>query len=62
MCEEHDWYFEDDDICPVCQGIELEHSRVLRVIETAYSDKNFANHGSLEWTSDIIKLIKGEQK
>lgn len=43
-------------------GIRQEQERIIKLIDDTYSNPKTEEWGSFEWTSDIIDLIKGEQK
>lgn len=32
-CVVHDWWLEDGELCPVCEGILLERERVVGLLE-----------------------------
>lgn len=32
-CEKHDWWLEEDEICPVCDGIALERERIIKLLD-----------------------------
>lgn len=53
-CEEHRVYFAAGDQCPVCEGVELERERIIKVVENL-TDIN-GDHKFF-----IIQAIKGKK-
>jgi hypothetical protein len=43
-------------------GVIHEQQRIVKLIEDTYSDAKYQELGSIEFTGDIVALIKGEQK
>ena len=43
-------------------GIADEQKRIIKIIKDTYEAEEFFELGSFVWTTDIIELIKGEQK
>lgn len=61
-CAEHDWWFEVGDTCPVCEGINAEQARIIKLLEEMPDDYwtrlgGFANKVD---RAELIELIKGE--
>jgi hypothetical protein len=43
-------------------GVIHEQQRIVKLIEETYADAKYEELGSIEFTGDIVALIKGEQK
>ena len=66
QCVTHDWWLEDDEKCPVCQGIGLERERII-ALPGREIDAMRASRSPSDWEQsygiDIaIALIKGENE
>ena len=71
-CKTHGWWLEDDEQCPVCEGIGLERERIIALLEATYiqDDEEHSIDNCLDEycpicdtaysISGVIALIKGE--
>lgn len=56
-CGEHGWSYEPQDSCPVCDGVKLEHERIVTLLTQRLSGKFTHEDYTIEY---LIALIKGE--
>lgn len=56
QCEKHNWYVEKNAVCPVCEGIELERSRILSTLEASYTGED--DDWAIDWAIEIVKGVK----
>lgn len=67
-CVEHKWHFPPNEVCPVCEGIELEQSRIVKLLEDRIITANaLSPDGLTQWDNTFnlmiqhtIELIKEE--
>jgi Zn-finger nucleic acid-binding protein len=52
-CHEHDFWYSDDDTCPVCEGIKLTTDRLEKLIEGYRGDEEMG------WFIDQIDELLG---
>ena len=52
-CEPHEWWVEEGEPCPVCEGIGIERKRVIELLKTVRVGD--------EWVGRdyVIELIEG---
>lgn len=49
-CEPHGWWLEEDEQCPVCEGIEIERKRIIGLLDN-YTMYRFEK----QWLIDMIE-------
>jgi len=62
-CAAHKWHFPPDEVCPVCEGIEFEKERIIKLLEGQIHGCSGYDCDSCDDSSqivDLIELIKGE--
>ena len=62
-CEGHDFYYQSDDQCPVCEGMEIVKERVreLHDISVAMNNVRRCTHCDSAYPCPTIKVLDGEQ-
>lgn len=53
LCEPHGWFLEEGEPCPVCEGIEIERERIVKVLSTCDEEV----YGRLVYSGDRAELI-----
>ena len=49
-CEQHGWWLEEDEMCPVCEGIAFERERIIKLLDN-YTMYRFEK----QWVVDLIE-------
>lgn len=49
-CEQHGWWLEEDEMCPVCEGIAFERERIIKLLDN-YTMYRFEK----QWIVDLIE-------
>ena len=46
-CEHHGWWLEEGELCPVCEGIEIERKRIIGLLDN-YTMYRFEKQGLID--------------
>lgn len=49
-CKQHSWWLEEDELCPVCDGVALERERIIKLLDS-YTMYRFEK----QWIVDLIE-------
>lgn len=52
-CELHEWWLEEGELCPVCEGMLIERERIVKLLDN-YTMYRFEK----QW---IVDMIESEQ-
>jgi hypothetical protein len=69
-CVAHKWHFPPDEVCPVCEGIEFEQERIIKLLEEHVWQLDVAPNGKWKqrcrcgfygvFNEHLIELINGD--